>query len=63
MLKPSQTPQRLGKSSLSVFPLAYGMWRFAGTSVATAEAKVQAALDVGITLFDQADVYGCDGGG
>ena len=63
MLKSSQTPQLLGKSSLSVFPLAYGMWRFAGTSVAIAEAKVQAALDVGITLFDQADVYGCDGGG
>ena len=57
------TPRRLGRTDLESFPIAYGMWRFAGTDVSTARAKVEAALEFGITLFDQADVYGCDGGG
>jgi predicted oxidoreductase len=34
------------------------MWRFAGNSVADAQALVEAALDAGITLFDTADIYG-----
>tara|TARA_R110000868_G_scaffold128417_1_gene336476 strand:- start:26056 stop:26988 length:933 start_codon:yes stop_codon:yes gene_type:complete len=50
----------LGKSGLTVFPIAYGMWRFAGTSPKEAKAKIEAALDVGVTLFDTADVYGLD---
>ncbi len=53
----------LGKSGLSVFPIAYGMWRFAGTSVKDAHAKIDAALETGMTLFDTADIYGVDGGG
>ena len=53
----------LGKNGISVFPIAYGCWRFAGTDVATARSKVDAALEVGIDLFDHADIYGCDGGG
>jgi len=51
----------LGRSSLSVFPLAYGCWRFAGTDVRTARATIDAALEVGINLFDHADIYGGDG--
>lgn len=50
----------LGKSGISVFPIAWGMWRLSGIDVASARRRVQAALDVGITLFDTADVYGCD---
>jgi predicted oxidoreductase len=38
------------------------MWRFAGDDVPAAEARVQAALDAGVTLFDTADVYGPDNG-
>ncbi len=38
------------------------MWRFAGDDVAAAEARVQAALDAGVTLFDTADIYGPDNG-
>jgi predicted oxidoreductase len=38
------------------------MWRFAGDDVAAAEARVQTALDAGVTLFDTADVYGPDNG-
>ena len=56
-------PRQLGQSNLRVSPIAYGLWRFAGTSVAEAQAKIEAALDVGITLFDEADIYGVDGGG
>ena len=60
----SVTPgaRRLGKSDLSVGPIAYGCWRLAGTDVATARAKIETALDLGMTLVDTADIYGCDGG-
>lgn len=53
--------RRLGASSLSSFPIAYGCWRLAGTSVAEARAKVEAALEAGMNLFDHADIYGGDG--
>jgi len=55
--------QSLGRSSISVFPLSYGMWRFAGSDLKSSQEKLETALEVGINLFDQADVYGCDGGG
>jgi len=41
--------------------LIYGMWRVgddADTSVSHVTAKIKAALDQGITTFDQADIYG-----
>jgi len=53
--------RQLGRSSLHVFPVAYGCWRFAGTTVAAARAKIEAAVEAGITLFDHADIYGGDG--
>ena len=53
----------LGQSGLTVSGLAWGMWRFAGQDVATAQALVEAALSSGITLFDTADIYGCDTAG
>jgi predicted oxidoreductase len=53
--------RRLGPSALRVFPIAYGAWRFAGTEVREARAKVEAALECGITLFDHADIYGGEG--
>lgn len=62
-LPPAQ--RTLGHSSLTVSPLAWGMWRLAeqGRSVAEATALVHAALDTGITLLDTADIYGFDGQG
>ena len=57
-LSPQARP--LGKSGISVSPIAWGMWRFAGNDVGDARNKVEAALDAGITLFDTADIYGCD---
>jgi predicted oxidoreductase len=38
------------------------MWRFAGDDVKAARAKVDAALEIGIDLFDTADIYGPDNG-
>ena len=43
--------------------IAYGCWRFAGTSVVEARAKIETALDCGMRLVDSADIYGYSGGG
>jgi predicted oxidoreductase len=56
-------PRRLGRSSLTVFPLAFGCWRLVGDDAAAARARVEAALALGIDCFDLADVYGLDHGG
>lgn len=45
-----------------VSSVAWGMWRFCGDDIAAAEARIQAALDAGVTLFDTADIYGPDNG-
>ncbi|MGJ8627541.1 MAG: aldo/keto reductase [Sulfitobacter sp.] len=47
--------------NLSLSRIIYGMWRVADdtdTSPPHVEAKINAALDQGITTFDQADIYG-----
>ena len=52
----------LGKSGLSVFPIAWGMWRLASPDgvddIGAVIARIEAALEAGITLFDTADIYG-----
>jgi predicted oxidoreductase len=48
----------LGKSGLEVAPMGWGMWRFAGADPATAQRRIEAALEIGCTLFDTADIYG-----
>jgi predicted oxidoreductase len=55
--------QSLGSSSIEVSSIAYGFWRYTGTDVRTAQAKVETALGAGITLMDHADIYGADGEG
>ena len=57
-LSPERRP--LGKSHLSVSPMAWGMWRFAGDDVKAAHVRVEAALAAGINFFDTADIYGPD---
>jgi aryl-alcohol dehydrogenase-like predicted oxidoreductase len=51
--------RHLGRSGLMVSELAYGNWITHGSQVEedAAAACVRAALDVGITTFDTADVY------
>jgi len=58
-----RAPRSLGRSALTVFPIAYGCWRLVGSDVRAARAKLEAALALGIDLFDLADVYGLDHGG
>lgn len=46
-----------------VAPIAWGMWRFAGVDLAIARARIDAAFEAGVTLFDTADIYGFDAPG
>jgi len=59
---------KLSPRSPEVSALAYGVWRLgddpAGADVARVRAKIDACLEVGITTFDHADIYGgytCEG--
>jgi len=58
----------LSESGPEVSELAYGVWRLAddseGTSTARVREKIDACLEVGVTTFDHADIYGmytCEG--
>lgn len=62
-LAPVPATRLLGKSGIVSSSLAWGMWRFAGRSVAEAQGLVEAALESGITLLDTADIYGFNGTG
>src|SRR2546429_9979765 len=59
----AETRIPLGKSGLAVAPLGWGMWRFGGGDRASARRRVEAALEIGCTLFDTADIYGSGGEG
>lgn len=48
----------LGRSGIEVAPLGWGMWRFAGADPAAAQRRIEAAMEIGCTLFDTADIYG-----
>ena len=49
----------VGDSGFKISEITYGNWLTHGSQVETDQAKacVRAALDVGITTFDTADVY------
>jgi predicted oxidoreductase len=55
-------PRTIG-SLPPVGPLSFGLWRYTDPDVATAQAVLEAALDAGMNLVDNADVYGFDWGG
>lgn len=57
---PARRPLYAGGPEVS--SVAWGMWRFAGDDVGAAGARIRAALDAGINLFDTADIYGPDNG-
>ncbi len=50
----------LGKTGLSVGEIAFGCWRFGGVDVATAQERIETAIETGMILIDTADVYGLD---
>src|ERR1700687_417714 len=59
----SMTLRSLGKSGLQVSTVGLGCNNFGGRIDLDATRKVvHKALDLGITLFDTADIYGDDGG-
>ena len=54
--------RRLGQSNLEVSAVGVGCNNFGGrTDFAGTRAVVHRALDLGVTLFDTADVYGNKG--
>ena len=55
-------PRAIG-SLPPVGPLSFGLWRYTNPDVATAQALLETALDAGMNLVDNADVYGFDWGG
>lgn len=55
---PATRPLYTGGPEIS--SVAWGMWRFGNVDLKTARARVDAAFEAGITLFDTADIYGCD---
>ena len=54
-------PRPLGKSGITVGPIAWGMWRFGNSTVEEGRRLIEAAFAAGVTLFDTADIYGFDG--
>lgn len=52
----------LGDTGLRSPQLGWGMWRFRGDDLRAARALVDAALEIGVTFFDTADIYGPDNG-
>ncbi|MEX0298029.1 MAG: aldo/keto reductase family oxidoreductase [Kordiimonas sp.] len=44
-------------TDLEIGSLAYGCWRFAGSSVEQASTKINTALGSGLNLIDTADIY------
>ena len=61
MLTPD--PRPLGKSGITVSPIAWGMWRFGNSTPDEGRRLIEAAFRAGVTLFDTADIYGFDGSG
>ena len=55
--------QRRFSDGRTVGPLGFGCWRLTGSSDADNERLVSTAVDLGMTLVDNADVYGLDWGG
>lgn len=54
-------PRQLGDREVGA--LGFGCWRLVGDDVPTATTRIEAALECGMTLIDNADVYGLDWGG
>jgi len=58
-----QTQSRSLGSLPPVGPLAFGLWRFTDEDLGAGQRLLETALDAGMNLIDNADVYGFDWGG
>lgn len=56
-------PSKRTLGSFQVGPIALGCWRLVAMPTTQAQEVVETALDQGINLIDNADVYGLDWGG
>jgi predicted oxidoreductase len=54
------TPAPVTVAGREISPIAWGMWRFAGADLRAARARIDAAFEAGVALFDTADIYGAD---
>ena len=54
-------PRKLGDKQVGA--LAFGCWRLVGDDVAETTTRIETALELGLNLIDNADVYGLDWGG
>jgi predicted oxidoreductase len=54
---PVKSSHTLLGTDMEIGPLAYGLWRFAGSALEDATRKVETALAAGMTLIDTADIY------
>ena len=57
------TPRPIATGLPAVGPIGFGCWRFVGDDTARSHEVLETALDAGLTLVDNADVYGLDWGG
>ena len=55
------TPRWLGDRQIGA--LGFGCWRLVGNDTQAATRLISSALELGMTLIDNADVYGLDWGG
>lgn len=58
----SDATRRLG-DEVEIGPIGFGCWRLTGSSDADNGRLIATALDLGMNLIDNADVYGLDWGG
>ena len=58
----SAAPRHIG-SLPPVGALSFGLWRYTNPDIPTAQHILETALDAGMNLVDNADVYGFDWGG
>lgn len=57
----TSNPRPLGE--FDVGPIGFGLWRFTDPDVSAGRALIETALEFGMNLMDNADVYGLDWGG
>ena len=58
-----QEPRTLSKDLPPVGPIAFGLWRYTTDKLDDATKLLETAIELGMNLIDNADVYGFDWGG
>ena len=56
-------PRTLGQDLPPVGPIAFGLWRYTTEKLDKATELLETAIELGMNLIDNADVYGFDWGG